>query len=85
MEEEIRTFIRGMNVVVPKKLKFTKKKYSINETMKSFIGSSKKITEIYDDGNFRMASWSWDKRDFIYTSPPKKIPIAHFDPDELIT
>ena len=85
MEEETRTLFRGMILTVPNNLKFTKLQYSINESMKRIIGEKHKITEIYENGNFRMREFSWDKRNFQSKKPRKKIPIAHFDPEELVT
>lgn len=85
MEEYIRTFFKGMEVVIPKNLKFTKAKYSVNKPMKSLIGSTKKISEVYENGNLRISGWSWDQRDFRTAKRKKKIPISHFDPDELVT
>ena len=84
-EEGPRTFFKGMEVIIPKNLKFTKTKYSVNGPMRLMIGKTKKIDEIYDGGNFSAGGWSWDQRDFRTMKRKKKIPIAHFNPEELVT
>lgn len=85
MEEEVRTFFRDMKVIIPKNLKFTKDKYTVNASMRKMIGKSKIIGEVYDSGNFSAGGWSWDQRDFRTTKRKKKIPIKHFDLEELVT
>ena len=78
-------FKAGMVITIPLHLKYTTEVYTTTSQMKKLIGSSQKIDSIYTGGDLFIAGWSWDKRDFIYPSPPKKIPIAHFDPNELVT
>lgn len=85
MEEQSRTLFKGMTIKIPKNLKFTKLKYSVNSSMKTLIGDKHKISEVYENGNLRIHGWSWDQRDFQSRKPSKKIPIAHFDPKELVT
>lgn len=79
----------GMSISIPKNLQYTTEVYTTTSTMRKLIGSKQKINFIYENGDLSIAGWSWDKRDFyLQTSkkiPPKKIPITHFDPEELVT
>lgn len=74
----------GMIVKIPMDLKYTTEVYTTTSEMKRLIGSMQKINSVYTGGDLSISGWSWDRRDFKPPTPPKKIPIVHFDPEELV-
>ena len=79
-----RKFRKGMFVIIPHTLLYTNKTCGCSSTMYSMSGCREKIDSVYDTGKLSIGSFIWDPRDFKLPSPPKKIPIAHFDPEELV-
>ena len=85
MEEQDRTFFKGMVLTIPNNLENTDKTCGVFSSMRSMAGQRKIIDEIYDNGRLSIDGFIWDPKDFKASSPLKKIPIAHFDPEELVT
>ena len=82
--EEI--FEKGMFVIIPHTLKYTDITCGASSTMHRMSGQRKTIDSINENGIMSINGFIWDKRDFKQSNKPrKKIPITHFDPEELVT
>ena len=80
-----RKFSPGMFIIMPQDLTYTNKTCGASPTMYAMAGKRLPIKAVLDQGKIKIESFIWDERDFKISSPPKKIPISYFDPDELIT
>ena len=74
-----------MFVTMPSNLTYTEQTCGASPTMYAMAGKRFPIKNIHDSGKITIDCYIWDERDFKISPPPKKIPIAHFDPDELVT
>ena len=83
--ENTRKFRPGMYITMPKDLKYTAKTCGASPSMYDKAGSRLPIKSVLDNGKIKISCYVWDERDFKISPSPKKIPITHFDPDELVT
>lgn len=82
---ETRKFRQGMFITMPNNLENTDKTCGASTTMRDMAGQIKIIDKVHDTGRLSIGGFIWDSGDFKLSSPPKKIPIVHFDPEELVT
>ena len=79
-----RKFRKGMLVTMPHNLKYTDDTCGASSTMRSMAGKRERIDSVNENGIISIVGFVWDQRDFKQSKPPKKIPITHFDPEELV-